>query len=49
MALSVLLLIVALIMFLIAAIGVATSRFSLVAGGLFFWVLSILVGGGSIT
>jgi hypothetical protein len=37
------LLIVALVLFLIAAVGVPTGRCNLTALGLFFWVLSILV------
>lgn len=40
-----LLLVVALICFLLAAVGLPASRINLTALGLFFWVLSILLGG----
>ena len=38
------LVIVACILFLIAAFGVPTGRFSLIALGLFFWALSTIWG-----
>jgi hypothetical protein len=37
-------LIVALVLFIIAAIGIPTGRWSLIAAGLAFWVGSHLVG-----
>jgi hypothetical protein len=43
MSINIILLIVALVLFLVAAIGVP-SRINLVAAGLAFWVLSLLVG-----
>jgi hypothetical protein len=42
--LSLLLIVAAFILFLIAAIGVSTSRFNLVAAGLACWALSHIVG-----
>lgn len=35
-------LIVAAVCFAIAALGIATDRFNLIAAGLFFWVLTLL-------
>ncbi len=40
-----LLLIIALIFFLLAGVGLGWRKINLIALGLFFWVLSILVGG----
>lgn len=45
LAVSTILLIIALICFFLAAIGVPASRINLIGLGLFFWVLSILIGG----
>ena len=46
LTLSMILLIVALVLFVLAAIGVPQPpRFQFIAGGLAFWVLSILLGG----
>jgi hypothetical protein len=42
--LGVLFLIVALILFIIAAIGLAAGRYNLMAAGLAFWVASSLIG-----
>jgi hypothetical protein len=39
-----LLLIVAFVLFVIAAFGVASGRFNLIAGGLACWTLSIILG-----
>jgi hypothetical protein len=40
-------LIVALVLFALAALGVPDApRFKLIAGGLFFWALSTVVSGG---
>lgn len=36
--------VIALILFAIAAIGVPTSRFNLIAGGLFFWLAAETFG-----
>jgi hypothetical protein len=41
------LLIAALILFIIAAIGV-TSRFNLIAAGLACWVLAVILGSGAL-
>ena len=39
-------LVIALVLFVLAAVGVPTpSRFNLIAGGLAFWVLAELLGG----
>jgi hypothetical protein len=43
MSINIILLIVALVLFLVAAIGVP-SRINLLAAGLAFWVLSQLIG-----
>jgi len=43
--LKLVLLIVALVLFALAAFGVPSSRFSLIAGGLFCWCLSQAVTG----
>jgi len=48
MTISLLLLVVAFVLFVIAALGVATSRFNLIAAGLACFVLSLLLGGGAI-
>lgn len=48
MTIAVLLMVVALICFLLAAIPVPTGRFNALAWGLFFWVLAILAGQGAI-
>jgi hypothetical protein len=45
---SLILLVAALILFVLAAFGVAGGRFNLVAGGLACWVLSVLLQGSSI-
>ena len=46
MLLSTILLVAALVLFILAAIGIPSpTRFNLVAGGLACWVLSILLGG----
>jgi hypothetical protein len=45
MVLGQILLILAFILFVLAAIGVPSSRFNLLAAGLAVWVLAILVGG----
>jgi hypothetical protein len=42
------LLFLALVCFLLAAIGVPVVRVNLVALGLFFWVLAVLIGGAVI-
>lgn len=44
-SLSLLLLVFAVVCFLIAAINIPTPRVNLTALGLFFWVLSLLLGG----
>ena len=44
MSISIVLLIAAFILFVIAALGVG-SRFNIVAAGLACWVLSVLLGG----
>lgn len=44
-----LLLVLALVCFLLAAVGVAFPRVNLMCFGLFFWVLAILIGGVRIT
>jgi hypothetical protein len=36
--------IIALVLFAIAAIGIVTGRFNLIAGGLFFWLASETFG-----
>ncbi len=41
---SLVLLVVALVLFILAAIGIPSSRFSLIAAGLAFWVLTLIVG-----
>ena len=46
MSLSTLLLIIALIVFVVAAIGITYKKTDLIAVGLALWVLSELVGGG---
>jgi hypothetical protein len=38
--------IIALVLFALAMFSVPAGRFSLVAGGLFFWCLSTVIGGG---
>lgn len=43
MLLSMIFLIVALVLFVVAALGIATGRYSLVAAGLAFWVASEIV------
>jgi hypothetical protein len=43
--LSVILLVVALVLFVLAAIAVPVPRINLVAAGLAFWVLAVLLGG----
>lgn len=40
---SLIFLIVALVLFAIAAFGVPSGRINLIAAGLFFWVLSLVV------
>ena len=45
---SLILLIAAFILFVIAALGVATSRFNLVAAGLACWVLAAILGSGAL-
>jgi len=44
MGISLILLIVACVLFAIAAFGVPSGRFSLVAAGLFFWSLAEVLG-----
>jgi len=44
MTLSLLFLVAALVLFLIAAVGVASGRFNLMAAGLACWVAAQLVG-----
>jgi hypothetical protein len=48
MSLLTLFLILALICFILATIGVPVSRINLVALGLAFWVLGLLVSGGGL-
>ncbi len=48
MSFSLLFLVVALVLFVIAAIGVPTARFNLIAAGLAFWVLAQLLGSRAI-
>jgi len=48
MSISIILLIIALICFILAAIPLPNVRINLVAMGLAFWVLSILVSGGGV-
>lgn len=45
MSISIILLVIALILFIVSAVGVP-SRINLQSAGLACWVLSILVGGG---
>ena len=49
MTLSLLLLVAAFILFVLAAIGVPSGRVNLIAAGLACWVLSVLLGGVHIT
>lgn len=44
MTLATLLLIFAFVLFVIAAFGVSSGRFDLIAGGLACWTLSIILG-----
>lgn len=44
MSIALILLIVAAVCFLLAAVGVPASRINLTALGLFFWVLSLILG-----
>ena len=44
MTVNQILLIVALILFILAAVGVPSSRINLVAAGLAFWLLAQLIG-----
>ncbi len=44
MTINTVLLIVAFILFLLAAIGVSSGRINLIAAGLAVWVLSLLIG-----
>jgi len=39
------LLIIAFVLFVLAALGVPSTRFNLIAAGLAFWSLAILIGG----
>jgi methyl coenzyme M reductase beta subunit len=48
MSLSLILLVVSLICFIVAAAGLTTGRINALASGLAFWVLSILIGGGHV-
>lgn len=41
-------LIVALVLFVLAAVGVASGRFNLIAGGLAFFVLAVILAGGTL-
>ena len=41
---SLILLVAAFVLFLLAALGIPSSRFSLVAGGLACWVLTEVIG-----
>lgn len=43
--LHVILMVLAIVCFLLAAIGVATPRGNLVAAGLFFWALAVTISG----
>lgn len=44
MSISLLLMVIALVLFGVAAFGVASGRFNLIAAGLMFWVLAQLIG-----
>ncbi len=44
MPVKLILLVVALVLFIIAAIGVPSDRYNLVAFGLAAWVLSVIIG-----
>jgi uncharacterized integral membrane protein len=46
--LAVVFLIVALVLFILAAINVAGARFNLVAAGLAFWVAAVILGSGKL-
>lgn len=43
--LTTILLVFAFVCFVLAALGVSASRFNLIAAGLAFWVLSVLLAG----
>jgi hypothetical protein len=42
---SIILLVFAFVLFVLAAFNVASTRWNLIAAGLAFWVLSLLLGG----
>lgn len=45
MNLTLLLEVIALILFALAALNIASDKVNLLAGGLFFWLLAIVLGG----